>query len=274
MNKTIKTSLLAATVLFAFAGCDAQNYQQIDAPAPVKKVKKVSTAKVELTQFSVSKPLLFRPINKNNKSVYFSLMDQTIENTDGLKKNMIKYFKSMGYKVLTNPSKATFIVTIYATDIMTNKSYNSTTKNYTLNVLLEQRIKGKTTLTENHTINSSVAGASERTKTANTTARPTYNNYNKYSKFNKYGMNSFNKFYKPQPTVAPVKATIKEEVASNKAANQRIIDSNTTLDYYWFNEEVKVDASFKITGMKNQIDNANKTVEDKLAYKLVKLFDI
>ena len=314
MNKVLKAGTLSAVAAMAlsFQGCVPQ--PQVNQPIPYEKKsyigipKKVVTAKplpakLTLSSFSVNKPLLFRPFNKskNNKKIYFSFIGQTTDFID-IKSKIERNLRGMGYNISTQQDKSDLYVAVYMLGDKTKSSKNGIDyyedKEYSFNVVLEQHVKGKTTLAETYDIDGKNSGTSLsdgsthqnvnanqyanekgqktfRTEDRNKNVMPwergifsgsghytketTYNEENKGTSINQNQKNEQNQ--KNQKKIATV------------ANNHRSIKSETELSYYLFKDEIDVKANFDIRNMQGQKAKVNKMISEKLSLRLAKLLD-
>jgi len=245
MNKIVTFSLIATTAL-VFSGCQQQPQpapQFSTKPLVLPKAKKVEavtpllTSKVALTDFTVNKPLLFRPFDKSTskKRVYLSYIGLTTQQLN-LKRDIEQSFRKLGYNISTKNSTSDLFVAIY----MTNNKTSSTkighnkidTKTYNFDIHLEQHIQGKTSMSERYSRDTVANGS-----------------------------------------MSLVQTPSKEEATKQQSFNNRDTQSTTDLPYYIFKEEAKVTASFKITNMQDKKETVNNKIRKTLAFRLAKLLD-
>lgn len=110
-------SLAVATIALVFQGCNKQpkpqaEYEDTYTAIPKKVVvAKPLPAKLTLSNFSVNKPLLFRPFNKfsSAKKIYFSFIGQTTGFID-IKSKIKSNLRRMGYRISADKNKSDLYV--------------------------------------------------------------------------------------------------------------------------------------------------------------------
>ncbi|MEA2018915.1 MAG: hypothetical protein U9N59_10750 [Campylobacterota bacterium] len=292
MNKLLKTGLSIATITLLFQGCQPQT-QQNTLSIPTQKedkftaipekvvVPKPLSSKVSLTEFSVNKPLLFRPFNKSkkNKKIYFSFIGQTTDYMD-IKSKIESNLKAMGYNIASNQTQSDIYIAIYMLGDKTTSSKNGIdyyeNKTYSFNLILEQHIKGKTILAETYDIDGKDYGQNKSlTASAKLSANHSKNINSATTSMSDKGIGLFGSYSKGNKAMVSGKG--EDEVTLNKvdtlAANHRSIKSETELDYYLFKDEVNIKAQYELRNMQGQETKANKQISDKLALRLAKLLD-
>jgi hypothetical protein len=287
MNKTLKTGTLVFGTLVIFSGCDGQFANQ---PSPfdnnfVKEkkeiVEKPLPAKLTLTNFSVNKPLLFRPFDKSNssKNIYFSFIGQTTNFVD-IKNKIETNLINMGYNISPYPNKSDLYVSIYMTSDKI-ESFQKTVNNYknieyNFNIVLEQHIKGKTKLAETYDIDGKNRGSSKQMKaSAKLEAHHSTNIFGASTSMSDSGIGLFGAYNKGNKAMVSGKGTDKTEKKKidTVAINHRSIKSETQLDYYLFKDEIDAKVNFEVLNMQGQDDKVNAIISEKLALRLAKLLD-
>lgn len=280
MKKIISVSLVAAALALTFQGCQPQlNWgEQDDKPSYIEKPL---PAKLTLSNFSANKPLLFRPFNKfsSAKKIYFSFVGQATDFID-IKSKIESNLKHMGYHISADKRKSDLYVAVYMLGDRTTPSNSGINyyedKEYNFNIILEQHVKGKTTLSETYDIDGKNSGTSKSFQaSANLSAHHSKNINSAYTSMSDDGVSLFGSYSKGNKAMVSGKG--KNKLATKKvdtvAVNHRSIKSKTELGYYLFKDEINVKAKFETLNMQSQEAKTNKMIGDKLALRLAKLLD-